>query len=1728
MQLRYSKNLQSAVDGMQKISAVAWSPNGQKLAVSTADRVVHLYDDYGERRDKFPTRPAEKNQSSYVVRALAFSPDSTKIAIAQSDSIVFVYKIGTEWGERKSICNKYPQSAAVTCLTWPNNRSSDIIFGLSDGKIKSGQLKSNKTLSLYATDSYVVSVASSKDGEHVISGQLDGSIYRFTLESRQFIKFVTHSSVPYALDWGEHICAAGNDGKIIFYTDDGNLFQRMDYTHDSTVKEFTIGAFNPSGDTIVLGNFNKFFVIGFNPQRGDYVEKTIKNIENLYSVTALCWKPDGSKLVIGSLCGSIDVFEICLRKARYKGKFEFVYVSISQVIVTELATSLKVAIKSDYGLEISKINIYKDRFVVANTSDTLLLGDLETASLSEIQWRGSGKEKFDFSSDRVCMIFNAGELILVEYGHNEILGTCRTEQMASYLISARLNYSKPEEDEEFLKASKIIAYLLDPHTLCIQDLITKNSIGTINHDSRIDYLELNPSGTKLLFRDKRRQLLLYNIKTQTRSTLLQFCTYVQWVPKSEVVVAQSRNNLNVWYSIDDPDKVTVYNIKGEVEEIQRSSSGTFVIVDEGISKNSYALDQHLIEFGFALERKDFEKAAEILEPLDVNSETEANWRALAEASLEERNLKIAEQCYAALGNVAKSRFLHKVNKLADKHHEDTGQPGYNYYIVQAKLAMLDKQYHRAEAILLDNNDLQEAMDMYRELHRWDELITIAEKRKHPKLNDYKSNYFQWLLSTNQEEKAAEVKEKDGDYKEAINLYLKGKLPARAAGVVNRYNINSQDIMEKIAAALESSEMFEKAGEFFEKLNLPEKSLDAYVRGSSYRKALDLARRNYPKFVKKLEEKWGDYLVSIKQMEASINHFIEADAYQKAIEAAINARLWAKAVQFLGNQSPEIAKPYFRQIANHYADVKQLDLAEKFYMKAGATLEIFEMYTSNNKWDQAYRFASKHMPDTEVALLYSKQAQKLESEGKYKDAEKLYLTVNEADSAINMYKKVGQYDHVIRLTSKYKKEGLKDTHIYLGQLYEGEGKLKEAEGHFIEAGVWNMAVDLYRKRNMWEDALKVAKAYGGPKEIAEVARKWAETESLRGEGGSQLLMKQGLVEAALEFELEQGNYNEAFRIAEIHCRHKLPDVHLRYALYLEDENRPKEAEEEFIKAGKPVEAIYMYQHQQNFISALRLCKQYAPSMQTEILSSEAKYHYERGEYQRAEQCFIMAKMPENAVEMYSVAKMRGEALRVAKDHAPHMINRIMNSAGEATTPEEIRQSARILEQNRDYIRAIDTYLSITQEMTNNYDFLEEVWEKAVQLAMGNDKERVQKIVELVGQRLIAIKKYDVAADMYSDIGHYEDAVKCLLIAEDFDKARIIVQSIQHTDIAYKLKALVENEHKSYLQKHGNAGAMIKVDARAGLNMIIEGGDWTKALDKAKKTGMLSEVLLKCTMKFTEEGNFGQAVKIFSVYGSPNEPPFLSIYKTLCQEVLAECQDQEIYDARIMMKNLIDGIYEKNSKVYKEFERYYTILQLLFLKNLCKGKKLSAIYAKICVSLLRYTNEIRVDKAFYDAGAACQQEGWLNMGFVFLNRYLDLADAIQDPEGGVAALGDAADFENTDIPVYDIPLPDSNFINEDQREKIKDWVLQVSMDQKVDQNLSLCSCEICNAQMYEASLKCFNCNNTYEPCLITGYPVFKKSQVSCSNCYKPSNKNDWNQFLAVNSTCPWCSSIQSQEY
>lgn len=71
--------------------------------------------------------------------------------------------------------------------------------------------------------------------------------------------------------------------------------------------------------------------------------------------------------------------------------------------------------------------------------------------------------------------------------------------------------------------------------------------------------------------------------------------------------------------------------------------------------------------------------------------------------------------------------------------------------VRAKLEMLNKQYKAAEAILVENGRADEAIEMYKEMHRWDEAVGVAEMANHSDLENLKRHHYQWLMETGQEE-----------------------------------------------------------------------------------------------------------------------------------------------------------------------------------------------------------------------------------------------------------------------------------------------------------------------------------------------------------------------------------------------------------------------------------------------------------------------------------------------------------------------------------------------------------------------------------------------------------------------------------------------------------------------------------------------------------------------------------------------------------------------------------------------------------------------------------------------------------------------------------------------------------------------------------------------------------------------------------------------------------------
>lgn len=152
------------------------------------------------------------------------------------------------------------------------------------------------------------------------------------------------------------------------------------------------------------------------------------------------------------------------------------------------------------------------------------------------------------------------------------------------------------------------------------------------------------------------------------------------------------------------------------------------------------------------------------------------------------------------------------------------------------------------------------------------------------------------------------------------------------------------------------------------------------------------------------------------------------------------------MQIIDLQEPSIGSEYYQQIAEHYHSVKDHSLAEQYYLKAGMPQEAVDMYIKAELWEEAYQLAIGCMPQEELQQLYSGRAKQLEEEGKLKEAERIYLIMEEPDLAISMYKRAKRYDPMVKLVAAYHSDLLTDTHLHLAKV--ARQRLGTLDGHLI--------------------------------------------------------------------------------------------------------------------------------------------------------------------------------------------------------------------------------------------------------------------------------------------------------------------------------------------------------------------------------------------------------------------------------------------------------------------------------------------------------------------------------------------------------------------------------------------------------------------------------------------------------------------------------------------------------
>lgn len=228
----------------------------------------------------------------------------------------------------------------------------------------------------------------------------------------------------------------------------------------------------------------------------------------------------------------------------------------------------------------------------------------------------------------------------------------------------------------------------------------------------------------------------------------------------------------------------------------------------------------------------------------------------------------------------------------------------------------------------------------------------------------------------------------------------------------------------------------------------------------------------------------------------------------------------------------------------------------------------------------------------------------------------------------------------------------------------------------------------------------------------------------------------------------------------------------------------------------------------------------------------------------------------------------------------------------------------------------------------------------------------------------------------------------------------------------------------------------------------------------------------------------ALQLYLQYGVPAFSQNYNVYEQIALGCIALREAEGVHvwkDLRNFLFQLTQAMKAESSDANDTdlFEQYLLIAHYYATRAACREvPSLQQIGVKISVAILRYTEWIPVDKAFYEAGMDLRSLGRECEAFVILNHYLDVCEAIDEGSGNRV---DYTDFTCTDFPPS-VQIPHQMHLHDDIgiHEDIRNWVLEISMDQKVNQVIENVTCSFWSCVHIHGGPLCRNYQRTIAIC------------------------------------------------
>ncbi len=286
------------------VLAVAWSPDGKRLASAGKDGTLRIWDSI-TAKEQNTLHGHEK-----WVRSLSWSPDNRRLVSGGTDKTIRVWD--TSNGAELLCLSGHTK--AVLAVAWSPD-SHQLASGSQDGTVRIWDALSGLELAvLKGHGNEVTSVAWSPDSQYLISGSADSTIKVWDASKESEIRSMRINSRKInSLDWspgGQYVATTGlRDWSVrIWHPLSGKLALTLKGDQASISKRLAwrnCVAWSPNGQRLTIGGDDDVIRIWNKDPRGERFE--LKGHAGVVWQTA--WSPDGKRLASASEDGTVRIWE---------------------------------------------------------------------------------------------------------------------------------------------------------------------------------------------------------------------------------------------------------------------------------------------------------------------------------------------------------------------------------------------------------------------------------------------------------------------------------------------------------------------------------------------------------------------------------------------------------------------------------------------------------------------------------------------------------------------------------------------------------------------------------------------------------------------------------------------------------------------------------------------------------------------------------------------------------------------------------------------------------------------------------------------------------------------------------------------------------------------------------------------------------------------------------------------------------------------------------------------------------------------------------------------------------------------------------------------------------------------------------------------------------------------------------------------------------------------------